>query len=78
MEPHPVKSKNGLQTGSHKTAKKLMRVFNVLRMSQDPAIIETLRASATPIEPENEAQSKIVPDVTSFDLESQIDENTTQ
>ena len=27
--------------------KKLMHVFNVLRMSKDPTIIETLRASAT-------------------------------
>ncbi|PWA71523.1 replication protein A 70 kDa DNA-binding subunit B [Artemisia annua] len=56
---------------------KLLPVFNVMRMSADKEIIETLHASATPFKPNNEATSGSVPVVTPFELDSQTDDNTT-
>ncbi|PWA91999.1 nucleic acid-binding, OB-fold, Replication protein A, OB domain protein [Artemisia annua] len=58
-------------------ATKLLPVFNVLRMSADPAIIESLHAAETPVKADNEATSGCVPAVSPFELESQTDDNTT-
>ncbi|GJV17764.1 replication protein A 70 kDa DNA-binding subunit B [Tanacetum coccineum] len=58
-------------------AKKLLPVFNVLRFSGDPDIIDSLIVSATPNKPENEATSAKLLAITPLDLESQTDENTT-
>ncbi|PWA71913.1 replication protein A 70 kDa DNA-binding subunit B [Artemisia annua] len=60
-----------------KNKEKVMPVFNVLRLSNDPDIIESVCAAATPSKPENEATSSKVADVMPFDLDSQTDENTT-
>ncbi|PWA84923.1 replication protein A 70 kDa DNA-binding subunit B [Artemisia annua] len=57
-------------------ATKLLPLFNVIRMSADPAIIESLHAAETPVKPDNEATSGCVPIVSPFDLE-QTDDNTT-
>ncbi|PWA50531.1 nucleic acid-binding, OB-fold protein [Artemisia annua] len=54
-------------------SKKLLPVFNVMRMSADKEIIESLQASATPIkQADNEATSGSVPVITPF-----MDDNTT-
>ncbi|PWA71253.1 replication protein A 70 kDa DNA-binding subunit B [Artemisia annua] len=60
-------------------AKKLLPVFNVMRMSADKEIIESLQASATPIkqQTDNEVTSGSVPVITPFELDSQTDDNTT-
>ncbi|GJT31625.1 replication protein A 70 kDa DNA-binding subunit B [Tanacetum coccineum] len=57
-------------------AKKPLPVFNVLRLSNDPDIINSIISCATPVK-DNEASSKTTPDITLLDLESQTDENTT-
>ncbi|GJT09517.1 ATP-dependent DNA helicase PIF1-like protein, partial [Tanacetum coccineum] len=56
--------------------KKLLHVFTVLCFSNDQEIITSVLACATPIK-DNEATSSTVPAITSLDLESQTDENTT-
>nr|GEX31017.1 hypothetical protein [Tanacetum cinerariifolium] len=56
--------------------KKLLPVFTVLRFSNDQDIINSVLACATPIK-DNEATSNIVSAITSLDLESQTDKNTT-
>ncbi|PWA96460.1 nucleic acid-binding, OB-fold, Replication protein A, OB domain protein [Artemisia annua] len=60
-----------------KNKEKVMPVFNVLRLSNDPDIIKSVCEHATPLKPETEATSSKAADVTPFDLESQTDENTT-
>ncbi|PWA52161.1 replication protein A 70 kDa DNA-binding subunit B [Artemisia annua] len=60
-----------------KNKEKVMPVFNVLRLSNDPDIIKSVCEHATPLKPETEATSSKATDVTPFDLESQTDENTT-
>ncbi|GJX26424.1 replication protein A 70 kDa DNA-binding subunit B [Tanacetum coccineum] len=54
-------------------AKNLLSVFNVLRLSNDPNIIESIIPCATPVK-DNEASSKTALDITSL---SWTDENTT-
>nr|GEV59215.1 replication protein A 70 kDa DNA-binding subunit B [Tanacetum cinerariifolium] len=56
--------------------KKLFHVFTVLRFSNEQEIINSVLACATPIK-DNEATSNTVMAITSLDLESQTDENTT-
>nr|GEV51013.1 hypothetical protein [Tanacetum cinerariifolium] len=56
--------------------KKLLHVFTVLRFSNDQEIINSVLACATPIK-DNEAKSNTVLAITSLDLESQTDKNTT-
>ncbi|GKB28483.1 replication protein A 70 kDa DNA-binding subunit B, partial [Tanacetum coccineum] len=56
--------------------KKLLHVFTVLCFSNDQEIITSVLACATSIK-DNEATSSTVPAITSLDLESQTDENTT-
>nr|GEX67913.1 replication protein A 70 kDa DNA-binding subunit B [Tanacetum cinerariifolium] len=56
--------------------KKLLPVFTVLRFSNEQEIINSVLACATPIK-DNEATSNTVSAITSLDLESQTDENTT-
>nr|GEX85199.1 replication protein A 70 kDa DNA-binding subunit B [Tanacetum cinerariifolium] len=56
--------------------KKLLPVFTVLHFSNDQEIINFVLACATPIK-DNEATSNTVSKITSLDLESQTDENTT-
>ncbi|GJR22224.1 replication protein A 70 kDa DNA-binding subunit B [Tanacetum coccineum] len=57
-------------------AKKLLPVFTVLRLPDDPQIIESIHPMATPTK-ESEATSSVAPSVNQLDLESQTDENTT-
>ncbi|GKB90417.1 retrotransposon protein, putative, ty1-copia subclass, partial [Tanacetum coccineum] len=57
-------------------AKKLLPVFNVLRLSNDPDIINSIIPCATLVK-DNEATSKTASDITPLDLESQTEENTT-
>nr|GEV05712.1 putative reverse transcriptase domain-containing protein [Tanacetum cinerariifolium] len=56
--------------------KKLLAVFTVLRFFNDQEIINSVLACATPIK-DNEATSNTVSVITSLDLESQTNENTT-
>ncbi|PWA36107.1 nucleic acid-binding, OB-fold protein [Artemisia annua] len=60
-----------------KNKEKVMPIFNVFRLSNDPDIIQYVCAAATPAKPENEATSSKVANVMPFDLDSQTDENTT-
>ncbi|GJZ19655.1 replication protein A 70 kDa DNA-binding subunit B [Tanacetum coccineum] len=57
--------------------KKLLPVFTVLRLSDDPEILASIRLSVTPSKMDTEATSFALPNITPLDLESQTDENTT-
>ncbi|GJV77629.1 replication protein A 70 kDa DNA-binding subunit B [Tanacetum coccineum] len=59
------------------TSKKLLPVFTVLRLSDDPEILDSIHISATPSKMDSEATSSALPSITPLDLESQTDENTT-
>ncbi|GJZ89051.1 replication protein A 70 kDa DNA-binding subunit B [Tanacetum coccineum] len=57
--------------------KKLLPVFIVLRLSDDPEILDSICMNVTPSKMDTEATSSALPNITSLDLESQTDENTT-
>ncbi|GJU00808.1 replication protein A 70 kDa DNA-binding subunit B, partial [Tanacetum coccineum] len=52
-------------------------LFTVLRLSDDPEILDSIDISATPSKMDSEATSSALPTITPLDLESQTDENTT-
>ncbi|GJZ38171.1 replication protein A 70 kDa DNA-binding subunit B [Tanacetum coccineum] len=57
--------------------KKLLPVFTVLRLSDDPEILDSIRLAVTPSKMDTEATSSALPNITWLDLESQTDKNTT-
>nr|GEU51396.1 hypothetical protein [Tanacetum cinerariifolium] len=57
--------------------KKMLPVFTVLRLFDDPEIIEFILPSTTLTKHDTEATSSAILSVTPLDLESQKDENTT-
>ncbi|GJT14210.1 hypothetical protein Tco_0861252 [Tanacetum coccineum] len=59
------------------TSKKLLPVFTVLRLSDDPEILDSIRVAVTPSKMDTEATSFALSNITSLDLESRTDENTT-
>ncbi|GJT30854.1 hypothetical protein Tco_0911129 [Tanacetum coccineum] len=57
--------------------KKLLQVFTVLCLPDDPEILASILLSVTPSKMDTEATSSALPKITSLDLESQTDEKTT-
>ncbi|GJX54004.1 hypothetical protein Tco_0282373 [Tanacetum coccineum] len=55
----------------------MLPIFTVLRLSDDPEIIESIRPSATPTNQDTKAKSLAILSVTPLDLDSQTDKNTT-
>ncbi|GJY54893.1 hypothetical protein Tco_0446557 [Tanacetum coccineum] len=67
----------GEQNDQFSTEITALIVFTVLRLSNDPEILDYIRVSATPSKMDYEATSSALPTITPLDLESQTDENTT-
>nr|GEU62476.1 nucleic acid-binding, OB-fold protein [Tanacetum cinerariifolium] len=57
--------------------KKNAFVLTVLRLSDDPEILDSIRLAVTPSKMDTEATSSTLPNITPLDLESQTDENMT-
>nr|GEV66001.1 hypothetical protein [Tanacetum cinerariifolium] len=57
--------------------KKLLPVFTVLHLSDDPEILDSIWVDVTPSKIDTKATSSALPNITPLDLESRTDENTT-